>query len=173
MPDFELPQEVLEWQNIDTTRLNNLLLASTLMQTMRARKEETQQEDNAFKALQAVASTTSENYKDDEAYQRYREMHDDVSDREKEFFKTLIHFQTQSLQIFQWKQSYIQHLEGQVKSQEEVKRALEEARKKEASLQQQEREAEQRIQQVIEQQKKSKQGTKSYNRSKSIMPSSS
>ena len=67
-----------------------------------------QQEDNIFKALQAVASTTSENYKDDEAYQRYKDMHDDVPDREREFFKTLIHFQTQGLQIFERKQNYIQ-----------------------------------------------------------------
>ena len=86
------------------------------MQTMRARTEETQQEDNAFKALQAVASTTSENYKDDEAYQKYTQMHADVPDREREFFKTLIHFQTQSLQIFERKQHYIQQLERNLKS---------------------------------------------------------
>ena len=75
---------------------------------MKTRMEETQQEDNAFKALQAVASTTSENYKDDEAYQNYRVRHEDVPDREREFLKTLIHFQTQNLQIFKRKQSYIQ-----------------------------------------------------------------
>ena len=81
-------------------------------------------------------------------------MNDDVSDREKEFFKTLIHFQTQGLQIFEQKQSYIQQLKRQVKSQEEVRRALEEAHKKEASLQQQVHEAEQVIEQVIEQHQK-------------------
>ena len=67
------------------------------MQTMKARTEETQQEDNAYKALQAVASTTSDNYKDDEAYQNYRAHHQDVPEREREFLKTLIHFQTQNL----------------------------------------------------------------------------
>ena len=59
--------------------------------------EETHQEDNTFNALQAVASTTLKNYKDDEAYQRCKDMHADVPDREREFFKTLIHFQTQGL----------------------------------------------------------------------------
>ena len=79
-------------QDLDTTRLNSLLLASTLMQTMRARAEESQQEDNAFKALEAVATTSSENYKDDATYQRYRDTHTDVPDREREFLKTLVHF---------------------------------------------------------------------------------
>ena len=68
MPDFELPHQMPEPPTFNTTRLTSLLLASTLMQTMKARMEETQHEDNAFKALQAVASTTSDNYKDDEAY---------------------------------------------------------------------------------------------------------
>ena len=93
MPEFETPQELPEQQGLDTTRLTSLLLASTLMQAMKARTEETQQEDNAFKALQAVASTTSENYKNDEAYQKYRAEHNDVPERELEFFKTLVHFQ--------------------------------------------------------------------------------
>ena len=92
MPDLEPPQDMPAQQNFDTMRLTILLLASTLMQTMRARMEEVQQEDNAFKALQAVASMTSENYKDDKAYQSYRETHDDVLDREREFFKSLIYF---------------------------------------------------------------------------------
>ena len=99
MPDFEMLQHMPAQQNIDTTRLNSLLLASTLMQTMRARMEEAQQEDNMFKALQVVASTTSESYKDDEAYQKYREMHADVPDREREFFKTLIHFQLKTFKF--------------------------------------------------------------------------
>ena len=59
MPDFELPTQVPAQPTLDTTRLTSLLLASTLMQTMKARTEETQHEDNAFRALQAVASTTS------------------------------------------------------------------------------------------------------------------
>ena len=67
------------------------------MQTMKARNEEAQQENNAFKALQAVASTTSDNYKDDEAYEHYQAQHNDVPEREREFLKTLIHFQTQNL----------------------------------------------------------------------------
>ena len=82
------------------------------MQQMKTRMEETQQEDNTFKALQAVASNTSENYKDDEAYQSYRAWHEDVPNREREFLKTIIHFQTQSLQIFERKQGHIQQLEA-------------------------------------------------------------
>ena len=78
------------------------------MQTMKARTEETQHEDSAFRALQAVASTMSDNYKDDAAYQKYRAQHDDIPKRELEFFKTLVHFQNQSLQIFERKQSQIQ-----------------------------------------------------------------
>lgn len=80
-----MPQELPKQQGFDTTRLTSLLLASTLMQTMKVRMEETQKEDNAFKALQAVASTTSENYKDDAAYQSYMAQHDDVPKREREF----------------------------------------------------------------------------------------
>ena len=114
------------------------------MQTMKARTEETQHEDNAFKVLQVVASTTSDNYKDDEVYQGYRAQHQDV--REREFLKTLIHLQTQRLQIFKRKQSYIQQLEEQVKSHEAVKQALEEAQRREVSLQQQVQEAQQRLQ---------------------------
>lgn len=86
------------------------------MQTMKARTEETQHEDSAFRALQAVASTTSENYRDDEAYQKYRAQHDDIPERELEFFKTLVHFQNQSLQIFERKQSQIQQLEAQIRA---------------------------------------------------------
>ena len=74
-PHFEAPQQMPAPPAFDTTRLTSLLLASTLMQTMKARTEESQHEDNAFKALQAVASTTSENYKDDEAYRQYRDQH--------------------------------------------------------------------------------------------------
>ena len=106
MPEYEMPQEQNEPQTFDTTRLTTLLLASTLMQQMKTRTEESQQEDNTFKALQAVASTTSKNYKDDEAYQSYRTRNEDVLDREREFLKTLIHFQTQSLQIFERKQRH-------------------------------------------------------------------
>ena len=92
MPEFEVPQQMPEPPAFDTTRLTSLLLASTLMQTMKARTEESQQEDSAFRALQAVASTTADNYKNDEAYQKYWAQHDDVPERELEFFKTLVHF---------------------------------------------------------------------------------
>ena len=85
MPEMEVPPQVPAQPIIDTTRLTSLLLASTLMQTMKARTEETQQEDSAFRALQAVASTTSDNYKDDVAYDKYRAQHDDVREREREF----------------------------------------------------------------------------------------
>lgn len=146
MPEFEMPPPMPAQQNIDTIRLNSLLLASTLMQTMRARTKEAQQEDNAFKALHAVASTTSENYKDDEAYQKYREMHADVPDREREFFKTLIHFQMQGLQIFERKQSYIRQLEQQMKSQEEMNRSLETSRANETTLHQRVQEVERQLQ---------------------------
>ena len=54
--------------DIDTTYLNSLLLASTLMQTMRARAKEAHHEDNAFKSLEAVATTSFENYRDDGTY---------------------------------------------------------------------------------------------------------
>ena len=121
------------------------------MQTMKARTEESQQEDNAFKALQAVASTTSENYKDDEAYQHYRDQHQDVPEREREFLKTLIHFQTQNLQIFDRKQAYIKNLEDQLKAQEELKKELEEAKAREMLLQQQVHQAERIMQQATQQ----------------------
>ena len=70
------------------------------MQTMRARAEDQHQEDNAFKALQAVATTSLENYKDEQAYEQYKKTHADVPDREREFLRTLIHFQNLGLQIF-------------------------------------------------------------------------
>ena len=105
MPEFEVPQQMPEAPMFDTTRLTSLLLASTLMQTMKARTEESQQEVNAFKALQAIATTSSENYKDDPAYEHYRKTHTDVPDREREFLRTLIHFQTLGLQIFERKQT--------------------------------------------------------------------
>ena len=110
-PDLKIPQSLPTQQEIDMTRLNSLLLASTLMQTMRARAEETHQEDNAFKALEAVATTSSENYNDDGTYQRYRDAHADVTEREREFLKTLVHFQTLGLQIFERNQTLIKKLE--------------------------------------------------------------
>ena len=100
MPDFEPPQDVPVQQDINTTRQNSLLLASTLMQTMRTRAAQAHQEDNAFKALDAVATTSFENYKDDGTYQKYRDAHANVTEREREFLKTLIHFQTLGLQTF-------------------------------------------------------------------------
>ena len=66
-----------------------------------------------------------------------------MPDREREFLKTLIHFQTQNLQIFERKQSYITHLQDQLKAQEEVRKALEEAKARELLLQQQVHQAEQ------------------------------
>ena len=80
---------------------------------------------------------TLDNYKDDEAYRNYRAQHQDVPEREREFLKTLIHFQTQNLQIFERKQSYIKHLEDQLKAQEDIKTALEEGKRREVLLQQQ------------------------------------
>ena len=55
---------------------------------------------------------------------------------EREFLKTLIHFQNQSLQIFERQQSQIQQLEAQVRGQEDLKRALEMSLQREATLQQ-------------------------------------
>ena len=118
---------------------------------MKARTEESQQDDNAFKALQAVASTTSDNYKDDEAYQHYQSQHNDVPDREREFLKTLIHFQTQNLQIFERKQSYINKLEAQLKTQEDMKTQLEEALRRGEQWRQQVQEAERKMHQANEQ----------------------
>ena len=48
----------------------------------------------------------------------------------------LIHFQTLGLQIFERKQSHIQQLEEQLKSQEDLNRALEMSLQNEAILQQ-------------------------------------
>ena len=151
MPEFEMPQELPEQQGLDTTRLTSLLLASTLMQAMKARTKETQQEDNAFKALQAVASTTSENYKDDETYRHYRSQHDDVRDSEREFLKTLIHFQTQNLQIYERKLSYINKLEAQLKTQEDMKTQLEEALRRGEQWRQQVQQDERKMHQANEQ----------------------
>ena len=67
--ELEIPQVTPTQQDLDTSRLNNLLLPSTLMQTMKARAQEQHQEDNAFKALEVVATTSFENYKDDKAYE--------------------------------------------------------------------------------------------------------
>ena len=114
MPDFEPPWDVPIQRDIDTTRLNSLLLASTLMETMRARAAQVHQEDNAFKELEAVATTSSENYKDDGTYQRYRDAHADVTEREREFLKTLVHFQMLGLQVFERNQTRIKNLEDQV-----------------------------------------------------------
>ena len=118
---------------------------------MKARTEDSQQEDNAFKALQAVASTTSDNYKDDEAYSNYRAQHQDVPEREREFLKTLIHFQTQNLQIFERKQAYIKNLEDQLKAQDNLKTALEEAKRRELLLQQKLQEVEQTTNNILSQ----------------------
>ena len=148
MPEIEVPHQVPVQPIIDTTRLTSLLLASTLMQTMKARTEETQQEDSAFRALQAVASTNSDNYKDDTAYDRYKAQHDDVPEREREFLKTLINFQTQSLQIFERKQSQIQQLEAQVRSQKDLTLALEKSLQSEAALRQQLQDTEHQWQQA-------------------------
>ena len=136
MPEFDIPQEMPAQLEIDTSWLNCLLLASTLMQAMRAKAEDQHQEENAFKALQAVATTSSENYKDDPAYEQYRKTHSDVSDREREFLRMLVHFQTLGLQIFERKQSHIQQLEEQLKSQKDLNTALETSLQNEAVLQQ-------------------------------------
>ena len=55
---------------------------------------------------------------------------------EREFLKTLIHFQTQGLQIFERKQSQIQQFEAQVRGQEDLKKALEKSLQNEATLKQ-------------------------------------
>ena len=77
-------------------------------------------------------------------------MHADVPKREGEFFKTLVHFQTLGLQIFERKQNYIQQLEGQLKSQEEVNKALQTSLAKEIALRQKVQELERRLQQAQE-----------------------
>ena len=48
------------------------------MQTMRAKVEEQNQEDNAFKALEAVATMSSHIYKDNATYEEYKSTHTDV-----------------------------------------------------------------------------------------------
>ena len=59
-PEDKIPQPLPTQQEFNIAKLNSLLLVSTLMQTMRARGEESQQEDNAFKALEVVATTSLE-----------------------------------------------------------------------------------------------------------------
>ena len=140
-------------QDLDTVRLNSLLLASTLMQTMRARAEESQKEDNAFKALEAVATTSSKNYKDDATY-RYRETHTDVTNKECNFLKTLVHFQQIGLQILKRNQSHIKKLESQLKDQKEVNKALEVSIANEMALQQWVEELERQLQETQQSQQK-------------------
>ena len=67
------------------------------MQTMRARGEEQGQENNAFKALEVVSTTSSDNYKDDTTYEEYKAGHLNVLEQERNFLKTLICFQTVEL----------------------------------------------------------------------------
>ena len=62
------------------------------MQTMRARAKEQNQEENAFKALEVVATTSLEHYKDDATYEQYKDTHTNVPERERNFLRTLIHF---------------------------------------------------------------------------------
>ena len=95
------------------------------MQTMRAKVEEQNQEDNAFKELEAITTTSSHNYKDDATYEEYKSMHTDVPKCERNFLRTLIHFQMVGLQIFKRNQSQLLKLQAQVKGQEEMERALE------------------------------------------------
>ena len=68
------------------------------------------------------------------------------ADRERKFFKSLIHFQMQGLKIFERKQNYIQQLEQQLKSQEKINRASETSHANEAAMQQKAQEAEQQLQ---------------------------
>ena len=103
---------------------------------MRAWAKDHQEEDNAFKALEAIATTSSEHYKDDMAYEQYKKTHADLPKREKDFLKALIHFQTLGLQIFERNQSQVKKLEAQLKSQEEVNKALERSMDNEIGLRQ-------------------------------------
>ena len=80
-----------------------------------------------------------------------KSQHNDVPDREREFLKTLIHFQTQNLQIFERKQSYINKLEAQLKTQEDMKTQLEEALRRGEQWRQQVQEAERKMHQANEQ----------------------
>ena len=93
-----------------------------------------------------MATTSSENYKDDDTYQRYRDTHADVTDREKEFLKTLVHFQMLGLQIFERNQTQIKKLEDQVKGHVELNWALETSLANEAALQQKVQEFERQLQ---------------------------
>ena len=64
-----------------------------------------------------MATTSSENYKDDATYEWYMEMHTHMTDRERNFLKTLVHFQQIGLQIFERNQSHIKKLESQLTDQ--------------------------------------------------------
>ena len=68
---------------------------------MGTRVEEQNGEDNSFKALEAVATTSSQNYKDDATYEQYKKTHADVTNRERNFLRTLVHLQIVGLQIFE------------------------------------------------------------------------
>ena len=83
-------------------------------------------------------------------------MHVDVPDREREFLKTLVHFQTLGLQIFEMKQSHISKLEEQLKGQEELNRALETSLANEAALQQQVQELEKQLHQTQQEHQREK-----------------
>ena len=68
-------------------------------------------------------------------------------EREREFLKTLIHFQTLGLQIFERNQTRIKNLEDQVKGNAELNKALETSLANEAALQQRVQEVKQQLQQ--------------------------
>ena len=84
-----------------------------------------------------MATTSSKHYKDNKAYEQYKQTHIDVLDTERNFLKTLIHFQTIGLQIFERNQSQLKKLESQIKDQKEVERSLEVSMGNEKALQQQ------------------------------------
>ena len=93
-------------------------------------------------------TTSFENYKDDATYERYREMHADVKDREHNFLNTLVHFQQMGLQIFERNQSHIKKLESQLKDQKEVNKVLEVSIANETALRQRVEELEQKLQET-------------------------
>ena len=82
-----------------------------------------------------MATTSSDNYKDETTYEEYKVGHPNVLEWEWNFLKTLIHLQMVGLQIFERNQSQLQQLQAHIKSQEEMERALEVSLTKERVLQ--------------------------------------
>ena len=73
-----------------------------------------------------------------------------MTNREEEFLKTLVHFQTLGLQIFERNQNQVKKLEDQVKGHPDLNKDLEASLANQAALQQRVQEFERQLQQERE-----------------------